>query len=160
MQPQTVNIYIPLAITPHMFPPCHGCIHAYTDLIVLKEYQIYDAGDILVNQRPITLFSYPGDQALFQIVDFRLLGTDWVPLFSLQNSHDQKATYTRTVSTSLTFTRGQDVTTSWNIGAAFKGLSIELGGNIRHFTERETSSGTSESIKIPVGAHSSVFLYQ
>lgn len=129
------------------------------------KHQTYKTkGDNLIHSAQTTLYSDRGDQALYKVVDIRLLGYDWVQLWSYENDSDNDFTKKQTSTTSLKVRTGEEFSQSFKVSAEFTGMGVtakaEAGLEHKTFTEEETTTTTTREEEYKVKAHSSVFLYQ
>jgi len=126
-----------------------------------KDYLAYDrSADTIVKQTRSTLYSDPGDQALYKIIDLHFLGFEWIQLASWENDTDQTDTYEHSYSTQFTIRTGQEVNNQWNFGGDFKGLSLGVGGSTTTITEQEVTTTKSYTVTVNVGPTSAVYFYQ
>ncbi|KNG86277.1 hypothetical protein ANOM_004526 [Aspergillus nomiae NRRL 13137] len=129
-----------------------------------KHQRYITKGDNLVSSEKSTLYYDAGDQALYKIVDTRLLGYEWVLIWSYENTSDNDYTQKNTITTTLRTKTGSEAAENFKVSAGFSGMGItataEAGVEHKTFTEEETTSTTQREQTYTVKPHSSVFIYQ
>ncbi|KJJ29779.1 hypothetical protein AFLA70_419g001140 [Aspergillus flavus AF70] len=129
------------------------------------EHQRYiTKGDNLVKSEKSTLYYDAGEQALYKIVDTRLLGYEWVLLWSYENTSEDDYCETHKTTTTLRAKTGQEYAENFSLSSGFSGMgftaTVEAGEVHKTFTEEETTSTTERDQTWTVKPRTSVFVYQ
>lgn len=107
-----------------------------------------------------TMFSYPGDQALYAILS-RTLGTvRWVQIVAWKNNTSAAQQYQISYTTGLKITEGSEVNIGFNFGASFEGISIGLDYSQKTFKSTETTTTKTITLTVNVPAYSELVFYQ
>lgn len=123
-------------------------------------FQRYFVYDTIVAQKKTTIYFDPGQEALYQFLDTKSQGFEWVLQMSWVNDGDSSHTYKETVTEGLVLRSGAETEAHFGVSAAFKGLGIEIGGSRKTFTEQETSRAREVEKSITIGPKSSTYFYQ
>lgn len=126
-----------------------------------SNYQEYTVkGYPLAGQTPRTCYYWSGDEALYDITDQLSDGYVWELVQSLRNDTSVQDMMKVEYRTELKVTKGKELETHWNIGAAYEGLSVGIGGSEKTFESTETTDSKTHSYEVPVPAKTTVYFYQ
>jgi hypothetical protein len=115
----------------------------------------------IVNQNRHTIYSSPGDQALYGTATTFLVAVENELLMSWSNGTSAPQTYSQSYSTGFKSTTGTEVSASISLAPSFEGVSIggvEVG--VKTFSSTETEEVKSHTTTVTVPADSDVFFYQ
>ncbi|PPR07681.1 hypothetical protein CVT24_003924 [Panaeolus cyanescens] len=99
-------------------------------------------------------------QDLYGRVTRHLESITWVQITSWNNLMPTDQVFEVSFTTSLRFTQGSEVNRGFNMGATYKGLSIGVNGSRRNFTESETTTSRTVTLRINVPANTLMVFYQ
>ncbi|KAE8370738.1 hypothetical protein BDV27DRAFT_140328 [Aspergillus caelatus] len=121
-------------------------------------------GDNLVKSQKSTIYFHAGREALYKIIDIRLLDYEWMLKWSYENTSDNTFTQTNTMTTTLRTRTGQENLERFGVSAGFSNMGItattEAGVEQKKFIEEETTATTQSKQTYTVNPHSSIYIYQ
>ncbi|PPQ71019.1 hypothetical protein CVT24_011935 [Panaeolus cyanescens] len=107
-----------------------------------------------------TIFSRPGDEAMYSCVNRFLEAINWVQLISWRNNTAATQTYSYSYTTGMTITQGSEINQGFNLGASYQGMSIGYNFSHRVFKTTETTSSRTTTVTVNVPPHSLLIFYQ
>ncbi|KAE8391153.1 hypothetical protein BDV23DRAFT_73616 [Aspergillus alliaceus] len=123
-----------------------------------REYKVN--GFPLVGQTRLTLYSDPGNEALYSITDISSDGFYWDLVTSLRNDGAGDSTLSTSYTSELKVTSGSESELNMNLGLAFKGVSVGVGGSVKTFQSNETTESQTHSVQVTIPPQSVARLYQ
>ena len=123
-------------------------------------FQIYHVSDTIVGQQKTTIYHSPELEALYQFLDTKSQGFEWILQMSWVNESSSPQTYQETVTEGLVNRSGSETEVHFGISAAFKGLGIDIGSSHKTFTEQETSHIRQIQKTITVIPNATTYFYQ
>lgn len=116
--------------------------------------------DTVVNQVRRTVYHRPGDEALYAIMDTRLVDIEWVQLFARHNNTSQMEQHQTRFLTRLTVANGTSASQELSVSAAFRGLGMSFGASRTTFSTHETTEEREQTTTYDVPPRSSLYVYQ
>lgn len=107
-----------------------------------------------------TIYSSPGDQALYALISRNLQTIRWVQIVSWKNNTSIAQQYQISYKTELKITQGSEVNVGFNLGASYEGVSIGVDYSQKTFKSTETSSSKTITLTVNVPAYSELIFYQ
>ena len=126
----------------------------------MADNRVYNAPDTIVQQIKKTLYYTAGDQALYEWLDVHCTGYEWVLVHSQQNDTDSPTKLDISYTTQLKVTEGSETETHFEMGGAFEGLSMSVGGSYKMFHSEETTKSKTVTFSLPCDAHKTTYFYQ
>ncbi|PYI29875.1 hypothetical protein BP00DRAFT_478304 [Aspergillus indologenus CBS 114.80] len=127
------------------------------------DHEVYNVrGSPRVGQKKHRLYLVEGlrAEALYDITDQICDGYYWFRAQSLHNTSHGEAEMETSYTTGLKVTKGESLTETWGVGAAYSGLSFDIGGSRTTFTSEETETSETHSVRVTVPPQTTTFLYQ
>ncbi|RPA90593.1 hypothetical protein L873DRAFT_402547 [Choiromyces venosus 120613-1] len=123
--------------------------------------EIEKANEVVTAQIKRTLDFNSGKERLCQVIDIYLLSREWTALCTHSNHTPSVLTHKVLYETSLKTTSGSETAIEWDIAAAFKGLSIDIAGSRRQFTNHEVGEEeVTHRVQLPVQPGRTTTFYQ
>lgn len=123
-------------------------------------FQHYKVSETIVGQKKTTIYFNFGNDALYQFLDTKSQGFEWVLQMSWANESTSPQTYKETVTEGFVNRTGSETEAHFGISAAFKGLGIDIGGSHKTFTEQETSHVRAVEKTVTIIPNATTYLYQ
>ena len=119
----------------------------------------YRARNVMVKRSSRVIYNVTREN-LVERQDVIFQGFDWFRHFSWTNQSNLPDQRSRTVEEGLVVRTGQETERNFSVGGAFKGLSMNVGGSRREFSERETSRSVSITKTVNVEPQATTSFYQ
>ncbi|EJD49944.1 hypothetical protein AURDEDRAFT_182677 [Auricularia subglabra TFB-10046 SS5] len=116
--------------------------------------------DTVVNQVKRTVYYRAGDEALYAVMDTRLVAIEWVQLFVRHNNTSQMEQHQTRFLTRLTVANGTSASQELGVSAAFRGLGLSFGASRTTFSSHETTEEREQTTTYDVPPRASLYVYQ